>query len=53
VDLLPKAVYMEFRPLAVFFRRGEQLEINVARDAENLTEDFEIRDGHVVRAGRC
>jgi len=47
-----QSVYMEFRPLAVFFKSGEMLEINVIRDAENLTEEFEIRDGHVIPAGR-
>ena len=47
-----QSVYMEFRPLAVFFRSGERLEINILRDAENLTEDFEIRPGHVIPAGR-
>jgi len=47
-----QSVYMEFRPLAVFFKSGETLEINIARDAENLTEDFEIRDGHLIPAGR-
>lgn len=47
-----QSVYTEFRPLAVFFKTGENLEINIARDAENLTEDFEIRTGHVIPAGR-
>jgi len=47
-----QSVYMEFRPLGVFFKSGETLEINIARDAENLTEDFEIRDGHLIPAGR-
>jgi Domain of unknown function (DUF5916) len=47
-----QSVYMEFRPLAVFFKSGEMLEINIMRDAENLTEEFEIRDGHVIPAGR-
>jgi hypothetical protein len=47
-----QSVYMEFRPLAVFFKSGESLEINIQRNAENLTEDFEIRAGHVIRAGR-
>ncbi len=47
-----QSVYMEFRPLAVFFKSGEMLEINILRDAENLTEEFEIRDGHVIPAGR-
>jgi hypothetical protein len=47
-----QSVYMEFRPLAVFFKSGETLEINVQRNAENLTEAFEIRPGHVIPAGR-
>jgi hypothetical protein len=47
-----QSVYMEFRPLAVFFKSGENLEVNISRDAENLTEDFEIRPGHVIPAAR-
>ncbi len=47
-----QSVYMEFRPLAVFFKSGENLEINIQRNAEDLIEDFEIREGHVIRAGR-
>jgi hypothetical protein len=47
-----QSVYMEFRPLAVFFKSGEMLEINVQRNAENLTEAFEIRPGYVIPAGR-
>jgi hypothetical protein len=47
-----QSVYMEFRPLAVFFKSGETLEINIQRNAENLIEDFEIRDGHVIPTGR-
>ncbi len=47
-----QSVYMEFRPMAVFFKSGEMLEINIQRNAEDLTEDFEIREGHVIRAGR-
>jgi len=47
-----QSVYMEFRPLAVFFKSGEMLEINIMRDAENLTEEFEIRNGRVIPAGR-
>jgi len=47
-----QSVYMEFRPLAVFFKSGENLEINIQRNAEDLTEDFEIRKGHIIRAGR-
>ncbi len=47
-----QSVYMEFRPLAVFLKSGETLEINIQRNAENLTEDFEIRPGHIISAGR-
>jgi len=47
-----QSVYMEFRPLGLFLKSGETLEINIQRNAENLTEDFEIRDGRVIRAGR-
>jgi len=47
-----QSVYMEFRPLGLFFKSGETLEINIQRNAENLTDDFEIRDGHVISAGR-
>jgi hypothetical protein len=47
-----QSVYMEFRPLAVFFKSGEMLEINIQRNAEDLTEDFEIREGHIIPAGR-
>jgi hypothetical protein len=47
-----ESVYMEFRPLGVFFKSGEMLEINIIRDAENLTEDFEIRAGHVIPVGK-
>jgi len=47
-----QSVYMEFRPLAVFFKSGEQLEINIQRNAEDLTEAFEIRPGHTIQAGR-
>jgi hypothetical protein len=47
-----QSIYQEFRPLMILFKSGEQLEINIARDAENLTEDFEIRDGHLIPAGK-
>jgi hypothetical protein len=47
-----QSVYMEFRPLGLFFKSGETLEINVQRNAEDLTEDFEIRPGHVIPTGR-
>ena len=47
-----QSVYMEFRPLGLSLKSGESFEFNIQRNAENLTEDFEIRDGHVIRAGR-
>jgi hypothetical protein len=47
-----QSVYMEFRPLGVALKSGEAFEFNIQRNAENLTEDFEIRDGHLIRAGR-
>ena len=47
-----QSIYTEFRPLGVFFKSGEMLEINIIRDAENLTEEFEIRAGHVIPAGK-
>jgi hypothetical protein len=43
---------MEFRPLGVSLKSGDSFEFNIQRNAENLTEDFEIRDGRVIRAGR-
>jgi len=47
-----QSVYMEFRPLGLSLKSGESFEFNLQRNAENLTEDFEIRDGRVIRAGR-
>lgn len=47
-----QSVYMEFRPLGLQLKSGEAFEFNIQRNAENLTEDFEIREGHVIRAGR-
>ncbi len=47
-----QSVYMEFRPLGLRLKSGESFEFNIQRNAENLTEDFEIRAGHVIRAGR-
>jgi hypothetical protein len=47
-----QSVYMEFRPLGLQLKSGESFEFNIQRNAENLTEDFEIRDGHIIRAGR-
>jgi hypothetical protein len=47
-----QSVYMEFRPLGFSLKSGESFEFNIQRNAENLTEDFEIREGHVIRARR-
>jgi hypothetical protein len=47
-----QSVYMEFRPLGLQLKSGEALEFNIQRNAENPTEDFEIRDGRIIRAGR-
>ena len=47
-----QSVYMEFRPLGLQLKSGESFEFNIQRNAENLIEDFEIRDGYVIRAGR-
>jgi len=47
-----QSVYTEFRPLGVQFKSGESLEFNFQREAENLTEEFEIREGYVIDAGR-
>ena len=47
-----QSVYMEFRPLGLSLKSGDSFEFNIQRNAENLTEDFEIRDGRVIRAGR-
>jgi hypothetical protein len=47
-----QSVYMEFRPLGVELKSGETFEFNIQRNAETLTEEFEIRDGHIIRAGR-
>jgi hypothetical protein len=47
-----QSAYMEFRPLGLQLKSGEAFEFNVQRNAENLTEDFEIREGHIIPAGR-
>lgn len=47
-----QSVYMEFRPLGLFLKSGDAMEFNIQRNAENLTEEFEIRDGYVIPAGR-
>ena len=47
-----QSVYMEFVPLALSLKSGDAFEFNIQRSAENLTEDFEIRDGYVIPAGR-
>jgi hypothetical protein len=47
-----QSVYMEFRPLGLSLKSGDSLEFNIQRNAENLIEDFEIRDGFLIPAGR-
>ncbi len=47
-----QSVYMEFRPLGLFLKSGDGMEFNIQRNAENLTEEFEIRQGFVIPAGR-
>ncbi|MCX6576557.1 MAG: DUF5916 domain-containing protein [Candidatus Aminicenantes bacterium] len=47
-----QSVYMEFRPLGLQLKSGEAFEFNIQRNAENLTEEFEIREGYVIGAGR-
>jgi hypothetical protein len=47
-----QSVYMEFVPLAFSLKSGDSFEFNIQRSAENLTEDFEIRDGFIIPAGR-
>ncbi len=47
-----QSVYMEFRPLGLFLKSGDALEFNIQRNAENLTEEFEIREGYIIPAGR-
>jgi len=47
-----QSVYMEFRPLGLFLKSGDAMEFNIQRNAENLTEEFEIRDGYIIPAGR-
>jgi len=47
-----QSVYMEFRPLGLSLKSGEALEFNIQRNAENLTEEFEIREGYIIPAGR-
>jgi hypothetical protein len=47
-----QSVYMEFRPLGLSLKSGDSFEFNIQRNAENLTEDFEIRDGFLIPAGR-
>jgi len=41
----------EFRPLGFTTRSGEFFEANIQREAENLTEPFEIHKGNVIPAG--
>jgi hypothetical protein len=47
-----QSVYMEFRPLGLFLKSGDAMEFNIQRNAENLTEEFEIREGYIIPAGR-
>lgn len=47
-----QSAYAEVRPLGVQLKSGEAFEFNLQRNGENLTEDFEIRDGFVIPAGR-
>jgi hypothetical protein len=47
-----QSVYMEFRPLGLQLKSGEAFEFNIQRNAENLIEDFDIREGYVIPAGR-
>ena len=47
-----QSVYMEFRPLGLKLKSGDDFEFNIQRNAENLTEEFEIRDGTAIPAGR-
>jgi hypothetical protein len=47
-----QSAYVEVRPLGVELKSGEAFEFNLQRNGENLTEDFEIRDGFVIPAGR-
>jgi hypothetical protein len=47
-----QSVYVEFVPLAFSLKSGDGFEFNLHRNAENLTEEFEIRDGFIIPAGR-
>jgi hypothetical protein len=47
-----QSVYMEFRPLGLYLKSGDAMEFNIQRNAENLTEEFEIRDGYIIPPGR-
>ena len=47
-----QSVYMEFRPLGLFLKSGDSMEFNIERNAENLTKEFEIREGYIIPAGR-
>jgi hypothetical protein len=47
-----QSAYMEFVPLALSLKSGDSFEFNLLRNAENLTEDFEIREGFIIPAGR-
>jgi len=47
-----QSVYTEIRPLGGSLKSGDGWEFNIQRNAENLTEEFEIREGFVIPAGR-
>lgn len=47
-----QSLWSEFRILGFTTKSGEFFEGNVQRRAENLTEDFEIRDGIVIPKGQ-
>lgn len=47
-----QSVYMEFRPLGLFLKSGDAMEFNIKRNAENLTEEFEIREGYIIPKGQ-
>ncbi len=47
-----QSVYAEVRPLAIFTKGGDSLELNFQRNAEDLHEAFELRPGHLIPTGR-
>jgi len=46
-----QSLWSEFRALGFTTKRGDFFESNIQRLAENLTENFEIHDGIVLRPG--